>query len=164
MSIRGKAFRYSFSARRAGKLQWSCKKRRSLGARVSVVFVSAYLALVGSWLLATRQIQAPGLRKIVFNKFRRRYSGELNDFRPDSGACWVAAVPDYLLSDKESASALVLLEDTRPLGPAHSSHEEIRRIGGGRFCHWGAEVYFSTSDSSDPRTNGRRYSVQEATL
>ncbi len=57
-------------------------------------------------------------------------------------------------------SYLVLLEDGRELGPAHSAHEEIRKLGQGRYSHWGARsVYFSASDNSDPRTNGRRYTV-----
>ena len=73
----------------------------------------------------------------------------------------MAGVPEFLLSDKEAASNLMLLEDGCPLGPAHASHEDIRRYGGGRYSHWDAVVYFSTSDNSDPRTNGRSYSVAE---
>ena len=56
-------------------------------------------------------------------------------------------------------SPVLLCEDDRPLGPAHTPHEEIRDLGGGRFSHWGGYVFFSTSDGSDPRTNSRRYRV-----
>ncbi|MBI2302833.1 MAG: hypothetical protein HYU66_28335 [Armatimonadetes bacterium] len=57
-------------------------------------------------------------------------------------------------------SELVLLEDGKPLGPAHSSHADIRKLGEGRWSHWGSNmVWFSASDNSDPRTNGREYKV-----
>jgi len=57
-------------------------------------------------------------------------------------------------------SDLVLLEDGKPLGPAHSAHADIRKEGGGRYSHWGARtLWFSTSDHTDPRTNGREYKV-----
>lgn len=57
----------------------------------------------------------------------------------------------------DRVSTLVLLEDGRPLGPAHASHESIRTRGAGRYAHWGSGLWFSTPDSSDPRTNGRTY-------
>lgn len=57
-------------------------------------------------------------------------------------------------------STLILLEDGKPLGPAHSAHAEIRKEGRGRYSHWGAsKVWFATSDNSDPTTNGRQYKV-----
>ena len=35
-----------------------------------------------------------------------------------------------------------------------------RKDGKGRYSHWGARsLWFSTSDNSDPRTNGREYKV-----
>jgi pectate lyase len=43
------------------------------------------------------------------------------------------------------------------MGPAHSFHQEIRESGRGRFSHWGTDLLFSTSDNSDPNTNGRSY-------
>ncbi|MCX6996411.1 MAG: hypothetical protein NTV49_04845 [Kiritimatiellaeota bacterium] len=43
------------------------------------------------------------------------------------------------------------------LRPAHTSHAEIRQNGGGRFSHWKTLLYFSTTDGSAPRKNGRKY-------
>ena len=55
-------------------------------------------------------------------------------------------------------STLELYEDGKLLGPAHASHADTRTLGGGRWSHWGAHsLWFSTSDNSDPRTNGRKY-------
>lgn len=54
-----------------------------------------------------------------------------------------------------------LLENGKKLpGPFLSSHKEIRELGAGRFSFWNGTVYFSTSDNSDPRSNGKIYTIQ----
>jgi len=68
-------------------------------------------------------------------------------------------LPARWTSDIEGHSRLVLLEHGQVLGPAHAPHEELRRLGGGRYSHWGRDLYFSTSDGSDPRSNGRDYTL-----
>ena len=92
---------------------------------------------------------------------RSPYRAELSEVRRESGHCYIATVPSRLLSDRESASCLVILENGRPLGPAHARHADIRSLGGGRYSHWGDKMYFSVSDNSDPTANGRKYSVAE---
>ncbi len=62
--------------------------------------------------------------------------------------------------EPRTLSLLVLLEDGRPLGPPHQTHEEIRAQGMGRYSHWNGTLFFSARDNSDPRTNGRVYSIQ----
>ena len=62
-------------------------------------------------------------------------------------------------SSHPTGSTLVLCEDGKPLGPAHSGHAEISSTGMGRYSHWGAYLRFSTSDNSDPNTNNRKYTV-----
>jgi len=57
-------------------------------------------------------------------------------------------------------SKLKVFEDGKELSPAHTIHAEIRQKGKGRFSHWKTLLYFSTSDGSDPRTNGRKYTWQ----
>jgi len=56
-------------------------------------------------------------------------------------------------------STWILLEDDLPLGPAHSRHADIESKGRGRYSHWNNSIIFSTSDNSDPRTNGRTYTL-----
>ncbi len=60
-------------------------------------------------------------------------------------------------------SALDVLENGKKLGPAHTMHGDIASIGEGRYSHWGSgeesTVIFSTSDNTDPRSNGRTYTV-----
>jgi hypothetical protein len=68
-------------------------------------------------------------------------------------------------SDDGAVSTLRLFEDGKELAPAHSLHALIRTEGKGRWSHWGKPgnrmVLFSSSDNSDPRTNGRRYVVRQ---
>jgi hypothetical protein len=56
-------------------------------------------------------------------------------------------------------SRLVLLEDGKPVGPAQAMHDVVRNTGQGAFSHWNHQLYFSSSDNSDPRTNGRMYTM-----
>ena len=88
---------------------------------------------------------------------------------PDSGlAYWIQpgalqSRPFVGRADSDSApsvSTADLREGSNRLGPAHSLHQEIRDLGGGRFSHWGDGLIFSTSDNTDPRTNNRKYLVE----
>jgi hypothetical protein len=130
-------------------------------AGIGVFLVSVYFLLVSVWLILSRRIPAPGLGRVIRASFRRPYKADLAGIRRERGYCWVAGVPAELLSDLESASSVQLFEDERPLGPPHSTHADVRAFGGGRFAHWGPELYFSTSDNTDPLQNGRRYHIEE---
>ncbi|MGE3173355.1 MAG: glycosyltransferase [Planctomycetota bacterium] len=76
---------------------------------------------------------------------------------------WTAPLPKLAGhaddADHPQRSRLLLFEDDRVLGPAHSGHAAIGAIGGGRYSHWQSELYFSTSDGSDPGGNGRTYTI-----
>lgn len=62
--------------------------------------------------------------------------------------------------DRITRSKLMLYEDGKPLGPAHNAHINTMENGLGRWSHWGTRsIQFSTSDNSDPRTNGRQYKI-----
>jgi len=52
---------------------------------------------------------------------------------------------------------LPLYEDGIRLPRGGSMHEDIRVKGEGRYSMWPLSVYFSSSDGSDPRSNGRQY-------
>jgi SAM-dependent methyltransferase len=55
-------------------------------------------------------------------------------------------------------SRLLLYEDRRLLGPPHAGHQAIELLGRGHYLHSDDVVLFSTSDNTDPNTNGRTYS------
>jgi hypothetical protein len=60
--------------------------------------------------------------------------------------------------EDDQTSPVILYEDDKPLGPSQSDRAEIEKFGQGRYAHLkGTGFLMSTSDNSDPRTNGRRY-------
>ena len=60
--------------------------------------------------------------------------------------------------DNNWRSPVLLYENDRLLGPAHSSHDDIAHLGEGRYSHWKQQgFFFSSSDKSDPNSNGRSY-------
>ena len=90
-----------------------------------------------------------------------------HSFRHDGGMRWVADLPPELSggtdnNDQPYQSPLRLLEDGTELGPGHALHATIHDSGDGRYSFWMGVIYFSTSDGSDPNTNGRTYSVKRA--
>jgi len=60
--------------------------------------------------------------------------------------------------DSPTRSTVTLYEDGKPLGPAHASDADVAMLGGGHYRHADHMLRFSTSDGTDPRTNGRTYS------
>ena len=62
-------------------------------------------------------------------------------------------------SDAPSRSSLQVFENGHPLGPSRSRHDAIRTKGGGRYSYWDENLYFSSSDNTDPRTNERIYGI-----
>ncbi len=56
-------------------------------------------------------------------------------------------------------SPVEVFEDGRLLAYPNALHADIVNKGEGRFSVWDGYLLFSTSDNSDPRTNGRSYSI-----
>jgi SAM-dependent methyltransferase len=85
----------------------------------------------------------------------------LGPFIRDDGFGWYADLPPELVEgdtmEEPARSSLALFEDGSPLGPAHTVHDTIRREGAGAYSHWNRILLFSTTDGTDPNTNGRRY-------
>lgn len=84
-------------------------------------------------------------------------------FRPYEGFAYLKPVK-YIDGDLSGAR---LYEDDKLLGPAESDLREIETKGDGRFSlqrhAWevhGAVLMFSTSDNTDPNTNGRKYHLR----
>ena len=59
--------------------------------------------------------------------------------------------------ENPKGSSFILFENDSPVGPSHAIHDQIRTVGKGAFSHWSTQLYFSTSDNSDPRKNRRNY-------
>jgi glycosyltransferase involved in cell wall biosynthesis len=103
---------------------------------------------------------ATSLVPYVSRELRFVKSVELSD-SVVNGFCCTARAPALGFccdtASEPSRSPVVVLEDGKPLGPAHAVHEDIRKAGGGAFSHWGEYIFFSSSDGTDPRVNGRSY-------
>ncbi len=80
----------------------------------------------------------------------------------EHGYAFVIDLPVVLPSDgiQSQESQIELYEQGVRLGNPHTLHDVIRRQGAGGFSHWGERLYFSTSDNSDPNTNGRTYALR----
>jgi lipopolysaccharide transport system ATP-binding protein len=83
---------------------------------------------------------------------------------PDGGVAWKIDLLSFpIAGDSHSnftQSKAIVFEDGKKLGPPHALHETIRQHGMGAYSHWGTYLYFSSSDNSDPRSNGRAYIVK----
>lgn len=92
----------------------------------------------------------------------RRIVVSTGDLIQEKQNCWKLPLPDVESDGASRAfkSRLRLFEDDKPLGPGHIGHDEIRRLGRGRFSHWEGQLLFSTSDNSSPLENGRVYSYE----
>jgi hypothetical protein len=64
-----------------------------------------------------------------------------------------------LSSHKRPSTACVLENGVALPGPTNAPHNDIRHLGRGAYSFWHDHVFFSASDNSDPRTNGRRYEI-----
>jgi len=124
-----------------------------------VLSASKFLTLIGLVGMATAL-----LAELYGLPWTKRMLAE--DIRVDSGFAFIHPLnvwPDLTPYDSESGafrSPLVLSENGQPLGPAHVSHADIRREGRGRYSHWNQAIWFSASDNSDPRSNGRVYEAR----
>jgi hypothetical protein len=135
----------------------------SLRLRAALRYARSELRKVGAggWDNIGHEISFSQVTKKLAWRLRPIYKAELRNYQPENGYCWLASVAEHIPSDNGDTSTLELYEDGRLLGPAHAAHVDIRRFGGGRYSHWGAHLYFSTSDNTHPGTNGRRYVVVE---
>jgi len=110
-----------------------------------------------------RHVPVPSLEAISHNRWRLP-----GPFVPEQGVCWDVDLPHSAIGrelggiaddvDQQRRSPLRLFEDDKPLSPAHSLHCWIRELGEGRYSHWQNRLLFSTSDNTNPNTNGRVYS------
>ena len=84
-------------------------------------------------------------------------------FRHRQGHCFCKDVRTIFgagdVVDKPTDSRLFLFEDGKRIGSSHIGIGLIERDGNGHFSHWDGTLYFSTSDNSDPNTNGRSYTA-----
>lgn len=79
----------------------------------------------------------------------------------DSGFCYIIDVVGILglelIGEKAGDLTCLLFENDLEVGPQNTSHDTIRATGGGAYSFYGGKLWFSASDNSDPRHNGKTY-------
>lgn len=87
-------------------------------------------------------------------------------FARTRGHMWQVSVADlHGLSDRvgdDRRSTVFVFEDAHQLPHPHSLHDDIDKHGQGRFSHWGDEIFFSSSDQSDPNSAKHAYCLMIA--
>jgi MoaA/NifB/PqqE/SkfB family radical SAM enzyme len=73
------------------------------------------------------------------------------------GRCAIVSLPPGIGDEQYE-----LWEGDTRLGPKASLHDDIRKYGNGRYSIWGAQLYFSASDDSNPKENGRVYRLMRS--
>jgi MoaA/NifB/PqqE/SkfB family radical SAM enzyme len=80
----------------------------------------------------------------------------LDVIQKEIGNCHIAVLPSDI-----GDGHYQLWEDEACLGPKESLHDDIRQYGNGAYSIWGRHLYFSTSDNTDARRNGRLYTLRK---
>jgi hypothetical protein len=127
---------------------------RAMAASVALLLLN----LVSGWLLWF----TPDVSYTIASSAIRPEIGQAYAAVLDRGTSWAYRMPTDSAATP-SASRLQLFEDGHPLGPPHSLHADIREKAGGRFSNWDDALIFAASDGSDPRSNGRIYSITSPT-
>jgi hypothetical protein len=126
----------------------------------SLAAAAIYFALA-LWMERTYVNPAPQGRLVVHMRPPfEQLGGQAFRFLPSvhSEGNALMALAEDPANPSDRRSPVIVYEDRAPLGPPHSTFENVSKIGLGHFAHWvGQGFVFSTSDGSNPNTNGRRY-------
>ncbi|HRJ68251.1 MAG TPA: hypothetical protein PK812_01475 [Beijerinckiaceae bacterium] len=122
----------------------------TLGSRVLTFFAAGILA---AWL-----VLSSGFVGVRSTLDMTRYQAEIG--KAFIGSLGLARTPYFYVDERYGLVGFsVLKENDLRLGAPRSLHQDIRTIGNGRYSVWARYLYFSTSDNTDPRTNGRAYTL-----
>lgn len=121
-----------------------------------VFFVLANAAMLGSGIIFI--LNHFGIIPIIQEQMsidtsRVRRQGNENLYIVDIGTNKISDTPFKDLP-------VGLFENNIPLGPQHESQSLIDAYGRGNYIIRNNFLFFSTSDNSDPRTNGREYTLK----
>jgi hypothetical protein len=121
--------------------------------RLSAGAVVLWLSFHGTLLLLSTNPDCRSGEKVVLT----------GPYPPLEGHAYKAPLPTLVrLGDTDANlfhSPALLCEGDTILGPPHTFHAKIVEAGLGRFSHYGDGVVFSSSDNTDPNSNGRQYTI-----
>ena len=67
---------------------------------------------------------------------------------------------DWMNQADLGSSPATVYENGVPLSSPNALHQAIKDDGNGGYSVWNGSLYFSSSDNTDPRTNGRKYELE----
>ena len=164
--MRGEDLLPARSVRAGNMIQLTKRHRLTIGAIATLAyFIVAYWFKISyvPMALNAREPDVAGAKFMLQRPFFRDFLD--SEFAAISDDYLFSAVADT--SDDTTRSTIMIYEDGKPLGPAHSSHADVGNIGLGRFSHWhytSTMFLFSSSDNTNPRTNGRTYWAVKSAL
>ena len=126
--------------------------------KLTVKIVGAFAIVATSfvatlWLLDRKLETCPSGRVIALNPpFARFSNSDIAYYRELQG---LDVSGDTV--EAPSRSPLALCENGDLMGTPHSVHADVMKVGRGHYSHWGTSMIFSTSDNSNPNSNGRTY-------
>jgi hypothetical protein len=139
-------------------LRWNRRtKLLSAVAAICAYFLVAYwLQIIYVPPAASRaEPHVAGEKMLLRRPYARFWSSE---FAVIAGDARFADLADS--ADNNERSPIEIYENEKRIGPPHSLHASVGKTGLGRYSHWRdgrASFIFSSSDNSDPQTNGRAY-------
>ncbi len=138
----------------------SREQRDKLRLRVARTFDCAIALLaLAAVVLSTMTAMAPRFKASMATDQISAEGGHAFTFGPGFEAQWPYAIPshpDFTLAPDD----IKVTEDGKFFGTLEPAHDTIRQLGDGRFNFWEGGLWFSSSDNTDPRTNGRAYGIR----
>ncbi len=86
-----------------------------------------------------------------------------NEISAEKGFCYTYSfktMASKMFTYADIYSNLAIYEDGQQLSFGNAVHDDIRTLGRGHYSMWPECIFFSSSDNSDPRTNGNVYSIK----
>jgi hypothetical protein len=90
----------------------------------------------------------------------QRITLPVKDAKRDRGLYILPLGINWMSQDDLGLSPAIVYENGVPLAMPNSKPKPIRSDGNGRYSVAGGTLYFSSSDNTDPRTNGRKYELE----
>ena len=125
------------------------------GSPTSYLYAIGVIILITPGILVALYAQA-----IIHVPFaEQRITLQVRGAERDRGLYSLPLGVDWMSQADLGISPVVVYENGVPLGYPNSKPKSIRYDGNGRYSVSDGNLYFSSSDNSDPRINGRKYEL-----
>ena len=126
---------------------------------VTLLYTTGILILILPGIVVNLYVN--GKLVSVSNSTQQRITLQMQDAVPEEGNMYILPVGiDWMSHADLGLSPAIVYENDVPLTWPNSLHQPIREAGKGRYSLWEGYLYFSSSDNTDPRTNGRVYELE----